>query len=158
MSEFAIQPGQRGRSGRFPESNARRTLQRKMRNKTPRSPSAIAHELKVPTRRPNRGPDVPKRNLRAASSQRTPTIVRNNKAIPIHCTTVSFCFPLERLRQSLPSFWTVSGNTTFRCRALMSCCHSSRLRMTTSRSPGRRRTHSPRSQAIWRGVVVSIQL
>jgi len=69
-------------------------------------------------------PDVA-RNLGDETSQKIPTNMMKIKPIPIACTIVSFCCPLLRFRQSLASFWAVSGNTTFRWRATRSCCQSS---------------------------------
>ncbi len=143
-ASFPTSPGQRRRSGPLPESNARRTLQRKRRKKIANSPSMIAHQPKAATSRSNVDPADARRKLSAASLQKTANSTKENNAIPMACTIVSFCFPLMRLRQNLPSFWTVSGNTTFRCRAITSCSHSSlRLRTTilpdagaTKDSPG----------------------
>src|SRR5229473_2474145 len=121
---------QRGRSGRFPESKARRILQRKRRKKATNTTNIRAQSANAGLSRSNVDPDAAKRNFRAASLQKMPPNRRKNKAIPMTCTIVSFCFPFLRLRQNLPSFWTVSGNITFRCRALTSSCHSScRLRI-----------------------------
>ena len=117
--------GQRRRSRRCSESRARRTRQRKKTKKTPNSPNAITHQPKAATSRLDIDPDAAYRNLHDASLQKMPTHTRKIKAIPMHCTRVSFCLPLLRFRHNLPSFWTVSGNTTFRCRARRSCSHSS---------------------------------
>ena len=122
----------RDQLGRFLESNSRRTAQRKTRRKIPKSPSGMAKLRKIAMSLPNVGPDVPKRNVRTACLHSMLTIVKTIRAIAMPCTIVSFCLPLARLRQSLPSFWAVSGNTVFRCRALISCCHSSRRLLTTN--------------------------
>jgi hypothetical protein len=53
-----------------------------------------------------------------------PRIARSAK--PTLVEVVKGCFP--KLRQNRASFWTVSGNTTLRCRASISCSHWSRLR------------------------------